>query len=173
MQHNESTPETLAWHALEEDEIFSRLQTSRGGLAAEEAARRLAQFGPNVLPAKKPRGVLDITLHQFKSPLIYILMAAGLISLLIGDLKDAGFIFLVVAINAVIGFAQEWKAEQSAVNTAEPPGPAELLQRLVQYPGLLPSMSVENPAARNRPRKPGVRSRVQNGHHGMVFGISR
>jgi magnesium-transporting ATPase (P-type) len=115
MQHNEPTPETLAWHALEEDEIFSRLQTSRGGLAAEEAARRLAQFGPNVLPAKKPPGVLAITLHQFKSPLIYILLAAGLISLLIGDLKDAGFIFLVVAINAVIGFAQEWKAEQSAV----------------------------------------------------------
>ena len=115
MQNHEAPQETLSWHALEEDGIFSRLQTSPGGLTGEEAARRLAQFGPNTLPAKKPPGALAITIHQFKSPLIYILLVAGVISLLIGDLKDAGFIFLVVIINAVIGFAQEWKAEQSAL----------------------------------------------------------
>ena len=90
MQNHEAPSETLSWHALEEDGIFSRLQTSPGGLTGEEAARRLAQFGPNTLPAKKPPGALAITIHQFKSPLIYILLVAGVISLLIGDLKDAG-----------------------------------------------------------------------------------
>ncbi|HPS21833.1 MAG TPA: HAD-IC family P-type ATPase [Methanoregulaceae archaeon] len=115
MPNHETIPEPLSWHALDEDEIYSYLETSRGGLAAEEAGIRLAQYGPNILPARKPPGVLAIIVHQFKSPLIYILLAAGLISVLIGDIKDAGFIFLVVAINAVIGFAQEWKAEQSAL----------------------------------------------------------
>ena len=115
MHDHEAPPEALPWHALEEEEIFSRLQTTQVGLTADKAARRLAQFGPNTLPAKKPPGILAITVHQFKSPLIYILLVAGVISLLIGDLKDAGFIFLVVIINAVIGFAQEWKAEQSAL----------------------------------------------------------
>ena len=115
MQDRETPPEKPRWHALDEHEIFARLETSRGGLTAEEAVRRLAQFGPNILPARKPPGILAVIVHQFKSPLIYILLAAGLISLLIGDIKDAGFIFLVVAINAMIGFVQEWKAEQSAL----------------------------------------------------------
>lgn len=115
MQNTTTLENPLEWHALEEEEIFSRIQTSRDGLNADEAARRLAQFGPNILPAKKPPGIFAILLHQFASPLIYILLAAGLISLFIGDLKDAGFIFLVVAVNAVIGFVQEWKAEKSAL----------------------------------------------------------
>ncbi|MDG6257196.1 MAG: HAD-IC family P-type ATPase [Methanomicrobiaceae archaeon] len=103
------------WHALPIARIYERLSTGPQGLSSEEAALRQKQYGKNVLPAKKPPGLPEIVLHQFKSPLIYILLIAGVISVLIGDVKDAAFILLVVVINAVIGTAQEWKAEQSAL----------------------------------------------------------
>jgi magnesium-transporting ATPase (P-type) len=105
---------TTAWHALQTKEIFKKLVTSSEGLAPEEAVLRLEEYGRNTLPTRKPPGVAEIVLHQFKSPLIYILLIAGIISILLDDIKDAAFIFLVVVINAVIGTLQEWKAEQSA-----------------------------------------------------------
>jgi magnesium-transporting ATPase (P-type) len=105
---------TTAWHALQTEEIFRKLITSPEGLTSEEVALRLGEYGKNILPTRKPPGVPEIVLHQFKSPLIYILLIAGVISILLDDVKDAGFIFLVVVINAIIGTVQEWKAEQSA-----------------------------------------------------------
>lgn len=102
------------WHSLETKEIFQKLVTTSKGLDPEEAAKRLQEYGENILPTKKPPGIAEIVFHQFKSPLIYILIIAGVISILLDDFKDAGFIFLVVVINAVIGTAQEWKAEKSA-----------------------------------------------------------
>lgn len=103
------------WHSLETGEIFEKLVTTSKGLDPEEVARRLHEYGKNILPAKKPPGIAEIILHQFKSPLIYILLIAGVISILLEDYRDAGFIFLVVVINAVIGTLQEWKAEKSAL----------------------------------------------------------
>ncbi|HNS83582.1 MAG TPA: HAD-IC family P-type ATPase, partial [Methanolinea sp.] len=103
------------WHALPIEQVYETLISDGRGLSREEAARRLVQYGKNSLPAREAPGIAEIVLHQFKSPLIYILLAAGIISILIGDVKDAGFIFLVVIINAAIGTAQEWKAEQSAM----------------------------------------------------------
>ncbi|MHB8101850.1 MAG: cation-transporting P-type ATPase [Methanosarcina sp.] len=110
---NHATTVTL-WHSLGTEEIFEKLVTTSKGLDPEEAARRLQEYGKNILPTRKPPGIVEITLHQFKSPLIYILLIAGVISFLLDDLRDAGFIFLVVVINAVIGTIQEWKAEKSA-----------------------------------------------------------
>ena len=110
---NHATTVTL-WHSLGTEEIFEKLVTTSKGLDPEEAARRLQEYGKNILPTRKPPGIVEITLHQFKSPLIYILLIAGVISVLLDDLRDAGFIFLVVVINAVIGTIQEWKAEKSA-----------------------------------------------------------
>jgi len=104
----------VLWHALPIEKVYETLRSGPEGLSEEEAAVRLAQYGKNVLPAGKTPGIAEIIFHQFRSPLIYILLAAGIISILIGDVKDAGFIFLVVLINAAIGAAQEWKAEQSA-----------------------------------------------------------
>ncbi|AKB81247.1 Cation-transporting ATPase [Methanosarcina barkeri 3] len=80
----------------------------------EEAATRLQEYGRNILPTKEPPGIIEIIFHQLKNPLIYILIIAGVLSILLDDYTDAGFIFLVVVINAVIGTAQEWKAEKSA-----------------------------------------------------------
>jgi len=104
----------VPWHALPIEKVYEMLRSSPSGLPSEEARLRLAQYGKNRLPTGREPGLAEVVLHQFKSPLIYILLAAGIISILIGDAKDAGFIFLVVCINAIIGTAQEWKAEQSA-----------------------------------------------------------
>jgi Ca2+-transporting ATPase len=106
--------EAVAWHALEEEDLFRLLRSSPQGLTAGEARTRLAVFGENILPRKKPPSAGVIFLHQFKNPLIYILLAASVISLAIGDARDAIFIFAVVLLNAVIGMIQEWRAEQSA-----------------------------------------------------------
>lgn len=102
------------WHALSLDETFARLGTQPEGLRDEDAAQRLAEVGKNELPAAKPPTLLQIILHQFASPLIYILLAAGTVALLLQDYKDAAFIFIVVLLNASIGTYQEWRAEQSA-----------------------------------------------------------
>ncbi len=109
----------VPWHALEEEELFEKLCSSFQGLTGQEAALRLADYGPNALPVQEGPGIGTIFLHQFKNPLIYILLAAALISILIGDAKDALFISAVVMLNAIIGLVQEWKAERSASRLRE------------------------------------------------------
>ncbi len=94
--------------------MFTKWETTREGLSAVEVRNRQGTFGPNRLPAKPPPSVFTIFLHQFLSPLIYILMVAAVISLTIGEHTDATFIFVVLFLNAALGGFQEWKAEQSA-----------------------------------------------------------
>lgn len=93
---------------------MSRLEASKAGLNDSQSAERLRAYGPNVLPAKKAPTLFEIILHQFLSPLIYVLIAAGAVAMLLGDMADAGFIFGVVLLNAGFGTFQEWKAEKSA-----------------------------------------------------------
>jgi len=100
--------------SLTADEVIATLDSSPRGLARGEAAARLARFGRNALPRTKPPTVATIFLHQFKSPLIYVLLVAALVSLLLRQWSDAGFIFTVLLINAAIGAFQEYSAERSA-----------------------------------------------------------
>ena len=101
------------WHALSVEEARERSASLLGGLSTEEAARRFAVHGPNRLPAAKGRGPLRRLIAQFDNVLIYVLLAAGVITVLLGHLVDAGVIFGVVVINAAIGFVQEGRAEQA------------------------------------------------------------
>lgn len=104
------------WHQLSPQQVLDHLDSTTSGLAVAEAAARLSRYGPNQLPVKPPPGAVTIFLHQFFSPLIYILLVAGTVSLLIGEHTDAGFIFAVILLNAGLGTFQEWKAEKSAAN---------------------------------------------------------
>jgi len=113
MSRDEAEAE-IQWHSWSNEEIFHRLETDGRGLDQVTAEERLREYGLNTLPSKPPPTLLKVILHQFTSPLIYILLIAGGVSLLMGDLKDALFIFLVIFINAAIGTWQEWRAEQSA-----------------------------------------------------------
>ena len=101
-------------HALPASEVLEALASSRHGLPAAEARARLVQFGPNALPRAAPSTLLATVARQFKSPLVYVLLAAALVSLLLRDWSDAGFIFAVLLINAGIGTFQEYTAERSA-----------------------------------------------------------
>ncbi|QSZ67325.1 HAD family hydrolase [Methanofollis aquaemaris] len=102
------------WHALPDEEVLAAIGSSPPGLTAAEAAARLSVYGKNALPTRKPPSVFQVFLRQFKSPLIFILIVAGVLSLLIGESTDALFIFAVIFLNAILGMVQEWKAEQSA-----------------------------------------------------------
>jgi magnesium-transporting ATPase (P-type) len=110
------TPETLrefAPHALPAEAVAQRLGTSPDGLSVEEARRRLQQFGANEIEAIKPISIPALILHQFASPLIYILLAAAVVTLLLGDYIDTAVIAAVLVLNATIGFIQEYRAEKS------------------------------------------------------------
>ena len=102
------------WHALSEEDALNELQTSRDGLSSEEASKRLGQYGVNALPIKEPPTVWSILLHQILNPLIFILIAAGLASLAIGEMADSIFIFIVIVLNSSMGAYQEYSAEKSA-----------------------------------------------------------
>ena len=111
-----ATPAEIPWHALAEDEVLDKVQTSPEGLTPAQAAERLREFGRNLLPGKAPPTAPAIFLRQFLSPLIYILLAAAVVSAWLGDARDAGFILAVVLLNAGLGAFQEWKAERSAAS---------------------------------------------------------
>ncbi len=93
--------------------VVAALDTSADGLSSDEAARRLAEQGPNRLPEPPRAGPLRRFLRQFHSVLIYALLAAALIAALIGHGVDAGVILAVVLVNAAIGFIQEGRAERA------------------------------------------------------------
>lgn len=103
----------MNWYKLDTKEILQRLDTSENGLTGEKIKDLLAQYGPNKLMEAEKISGLKILLHQFTSPLIYILLVAGVVTLLLGEYVDSGVIFTVVILNVVIGFIQEYKAEES------------------------------------------------------------
>jgi magnesium-transporting ATPase (P-type) len=100
--------------ALGVEEALQALGSRPGGLSASEVAARLAQFGRNALPQPRAPRLAVVFLRQFRSPLIYVLLAAALVSLVLRDWTDAGFILAVLLINALIGTHQEYSAERSA-----------------------------------------------------------
>ena len=114
IEFTEGGKKVIAWHAEPLEVVFRKLQSLPDGLSEEQVAERLREFGRNTLPAKEPPTLFKVFLHQFASPLIYVLLIAGVVALLMQDYKDAVFIFAVILLNAVIGTVQEWRAEQSA-----------------------------------------------------------
>ncbi len=90
--------------------MAARLGVGMAGLDPAEAGERLARFGPNRLDPPPPPSRWLILLRQFRSPLIYVLLAAAAIALLLGHVEDAGFIAAVLGINALIGFVNEYRA---------------------------------------------------------------
>jgi len=99
------------WHHVDHAEaaVLLGTDTSRG-LDVHEHKRRLEHFGPNVLTPKKGKGPLVRFLLQFHQPLVYILIAAGIVTGVLGEWIDSSVIFGVVLVNAIIGFLQEAKA---------------------------------------------------------------
>jgi Ca2+-transporting ATPase len=85
------------------------------GLSADEILKRRAQFGENRLPGEKGVSIWTILFNQFKSPLVYIILAAAGVSLALGELSDFGIIMVVVVIDVILGFIQEYQAQRTYV----------------------------------------------------------
>lgn len=103
----------MNYHFLSISENYQLLNTNKQGLHHSEAEERLSQYGKNVLAEKKKASVFILFLHQFKDVMIIILLLAALISYIISDIKDALVILIIVLLNAIIGFVQEYRAEKA------------------------------------------------------------
>ncbi|MFA5128768.1 MAG: HAD-IC family P-type ATPase [Patescibacteria group bacterium] len=101
------------WHSLEIKEVLTKLNVSEDGLDKTEAAQRLEKIGPNKLPEEKKLTQLQIFFNQFKSPLVYILLVAAIITIFLDEFIDTGVILAAVLLNTIVGFFQEVKAEKT------------------------------------------------------------
>ncbi len=102
------------WHELDPSQVADALRTDgTKGLSQEEAQRRLALHGPNQLRERLLRGPGRILLEQFTSTMVVILILAAVLSHHLGDRKDAAAILVIVALNAALGFRQEYRAQKA------------------------------------------------------------
>jgi len=110
----------MEWHTLEVQEVAKKLKTNiKRGLLEEEIKERQKQFGKNILPKKKPLPKIKIFIRQFKSPLIYILLIAGIITSFLKEWTDTIVILTAVFINSVVGYIQEFKASRALIKLGE------------------------------------------------------
>ena len=107
--------QSVPWHALRSDDVFAGLSSGPGGLSGTEASRRLTDAGPNELSIAGPTPWWRVLLRQFISPLIGILLVAAVVTLIQQHWVDAAAIFLILCINAALGFFQERKAEAAVL----------------------------------------------------------
>ena len=109
MDNHRKTP----WHAQTLSEVYQALRTSPEGLSDAEAAERLAQNGRNELRQKPPKTLLQMLKAQLTDPMVLILVGAAAFSALLREWTEASVIFAIVIVNAIIGIAQEKKAQAS------------------------------------------------------------
>ena len=102
-----------SWHTLDVADTARLLHADVHGLTTAEAGARIAEYGRNEIERERVESVLVILLRQVRDPLIYILIAAASVSLALRDFADALLIAIVVAVNSVIGFVQEYRAREA------------------------------------------------------------
>ena len=118
-----SAQQNKAWHALDSEAVVEALETdSQQGLSQQQAQARLLKLGENSLLTEHKLTWSKVFFRQFLDTLIVILLVAALIAWMIGEVGDALTILLIVLLNGVLGFAQEWKAEKAI----------EALQKMLQ-----------------------------------------
>ena len=99
------------WFSKEKDTVFKELEVNPAiGLTTQEAQERLEKYGINKLQGKGKKSLFRLFLEQLQDTLIYVLLAASVITVVIGEYADTAIILIVVILNAVIGVAQEYKA---------------------------------------------------------------
>ena len=103
----------IQWHTKTITEVLNTIRSREHGLTAKEATERLKEYGPNKLPEGKTDSLFLIFLRQFASPLIYLLFAASLIVLVMGETVDGSIILAVLFFNALVGTVQEGKAQNT------------------------------------------------------------
>ncbi len=103
----------MKWHRIKIPEVLESLGTSLNGLSTKTAEEKLLQFGTNELQEGKKKSILLILFAQFKDVMILILLAAAIVSGIVGDFTDTIVILIIVLLNAFVGFIQEYRAEKA------------------------------------------------------------
>ena len=102
------------WHALGTEQAIQQVESNQeNGLSATEAARRLEEYGPNELVERVGKGPWAILAEQFKGIMMLMLMISAAVSWFLGETIDAVVILIIVVLNGVLGFIQEYRAEQA------------------------------------------------------------
>jgi Ca2+-transporting ATPase len=136
----------MRWHQKTVEDVIEELNSSSGGISPEEAEKRLQEYGPNELTEKKKKTPFMMFLDQFKDFMIIVLIAAAILSGFLGELSDTIAIIIIVVLNAVIGFVQEYRAEKAMAALKKMASPsATVIRAACRLPSLQP----------DRPRRPG------------------
>ncbi|MCL5236498.1 MAG: calcium-translocating P-type ATPase, PMCA-type [Nitrospirae bacterium] len=119
----------MHWYQKQISKVIEELESSPSGLSNEDARKRLGKYGPNELKEKKKKTPFMMLLDQFRDFMILVLIAAALISGLIGEPSDTLAIVVIVILNAVIGFIQEYRAEKAMAALKKMAAPAATVIR--------------------------------------------
>jgi magnesium-transporting ATPase (P-type) len=103
----------MRWHALTPEAVLEQLGSSTNGLTDAEARARLERDGPNALTERRGASWVKKLFEQFLQPLVVVLIGAAVLSVVLGDFVDAAVIGAVVVVNGLLGFFQEYRAEQA------------------------------------------------------------
>ena len=127
---SEERPEATAWHALSGRAAVEQLRTDAAqGLGAAEAAARLEKQGPNQVAEGRRRSLLTLLLSQFRDFMILVLLAAAVVSGVVGEPQDTVAILVIVLLNAVIGAVHEYRAERAVAALRAMAAPAARVVR--------------------------------------------
>jgi len=118
------------WFSKEKDTVFKELEVNPAtGLTTQEAQERLEKYGINKLQGKGKKSLFRLFLEQLQDTLIYVLLAASVITVIIGEYADTAIILIVVILNAVIGVAQEYKAGKAVEALQDMTTPHAIVRR--------------------------------------------
>ena len=113
MSGNPDRPPDAAWHALPAERVLAELNSTTDGLSDADASARLARYGPNQLTLQRPASLTKIIAAQLRSVIVFLLLAAVIVSLLFGDRLEATAIAAVLVINAALGVVTELRARRA------------------------------------------------------------
>ena len=103
---------SVRWHCLDADDAVRHLASTDRGLSRRTAVKRLETYGANVLPDQARRSIWRMLFDQFGDALVVVLIAAAIVSGVVGEPQDSVLILLIVVLNAIFGVVQEYRAEQ-------------------------------------------------------------
>ena len=138
----EQSQEQLAWHSLTAEEVLSRQRSDpQRGLDADEVQARQASLGFNEIPEREGRGLWAMILAQFANVMIIILLVAAVVSGIVGEMRDTIAILVIVLLNAVIGAAQEYRAQRALAALRQMAAPEANVLRNAR-PRIIPAREV-------------------------------
>ncbi len=134
--------EQQKWHELSREELFKILDTDYSGISEEEAAQRLEEYGQNIVESGDKISQLDILWAQIKNPLVLVLVIAAIISFIAGKNADVIVIGVVILVNIIIGFIQEYRAEKALDALMSQAAPEAMVVRELEKDGESIQMNV-------------------------------